>query len=147
MLGTVAILPWAISGLPTDDAPTETAITQQPLTALGGGETVREIHQDTPFSMVALTADSLDGTTARVRAQRADGSWGPWYDAETLEGVGPERTGTHGTEPVFVGRTNTVQIAVTRAAAPAPTAPTPGPAPTPSPAARRPKRSRRARSI
>ena len=63
---------------------------QQPLTGLGGGETVREIHQDTPFSMVALTAEDLTGTSAQVRAKKSDGSWGPWYEAETLEGVGPE---------------------------------------------------------
>ena len=90
---------------------------QQPLTDLGGGETIREIHQDTPFSMVALTSQDLTGTSARVRAKKADGSWGPWYDAETLEGVGAERAaGTRGTDPVFVGRTTTVQIAVTRPA-------------------------------
>src|SRR4029079_12565203 len=87
------------------------------------GETIREIHQDTPFSMVALTADSLDGTTARIRAQHADGGWGPWYDAETLEGVGPDRPDTHGTEPIFVGRTHTVQIAVTRTPPPPAAAP------------------------
>lgn len=126
MLGTVAILPWAIGGLPEENPSAETAISQQPLSDLGTGETIREIHQDTPFSLVALTADDLDGTTARVRAKRADGSWGPWYVAEALDGVGPERPDTHGTEPVFVGRTNTVQIAVSRAA-PAPEATEPGP--------------------
>lgn len=116
MLGTVAILPWAISGLPEDSATENwaTSISQQPLAELGGGETIREIHQDDPFSLVALTADSLDGTSARIRAKREDGSWGPWYEAEALVGVGPEQRDTHGTEPVFVGRTNTVQIAVTR---------------------------------
>jgi uncharacterized protein with LGFP repeats len=128
VLGTVALLPLAVNGLPTEGARAEssaTAITEQPLNELGGGETIREIHQDTPFSLVALTAESLQGTTARVRAKRPDGNWGPWYAAETLEGVGPDRPETHGTEPVFVGRTNTVQIAVTRA--------TPAPAPRPGP--------------
>ncbi len=87
----------------------------QPLAELGGGRTVREIHQDTPFSMVALTSGDLTGTTARVRAKKDDGSWGPWYDAETLEGVGPtSHDAPRGTEPVFVGRTTTVQIEVTR---------------------------------
>ena len=97
-------------------------LAQQPLSRLGGGETVREIHQDTPFSMVALTADDLTGTSARVRAKKSDGSWGPWYEAEALEGVGPDTRGLRadGTEPVFVGRTTTVQIAVTRPAAPHP---------------------------
>ena len=49
------------------------------LTGIGGGETVREVHQDTPFSLVALTAADLSGTSARVRAKKSDGSWGPWY--------------------------------------------------------------------
>ena len=122
------MLPWAINGLPGDNdaRPSLEApqLVQQPLTGIGGGETIREIHQDTPFSMVALTATDLTGTSARVRAKKADGSWGPWYEAEALEGVGPEGSGPRGTDPVFVGRTTTVQIAITRPADAAPTGPT-----------------------
>ncbi len=92
----------------------QTQLAQQPLTGLGGGETIREVHQDTPFSLVALTAADLSGTSARVRAKKADGSWGPWYAAENLDGVGEGSTAPRGTEPVFVGLTTTVQIAVTR---------------------------------
>jgi uncharacterized protein with LGFP repeats len=127
---TIVVLPWAIDGLPagTDERPqiNETQLTQQPLTGLGGGETIREIHQDTPFSLVALTAEDLTGTSARIRARKPDGSWGPWYDAETLEGVGEESPGPSGTEPVFVGHTTAVQIAVTRPASAAVTT-TPAP--------------------
>ena len=81
---------------------------------IGGGETVREISQDTPFSMVALTGSDLTGTSARVRAKRADGSWGPWYHAERFElgSEDVEGNGTHGTDPVYVGETTAVQIAV-----------------------------------
>ena len=70
--------------------------------------------------MVALTGADLTGTSARVRAKRPDGTWGPWYDAETLEAVGPD-------DPAASDRaaptrsssgTTTVQIAVTRPAAP-----------------------------
>jgi uncharacterized protein with LGFP repeats len=118
----------AIHGVSGDDAPRRTPeaprLAEQPLTNLGGGETVREIRQDTPFSMVALTAGDFAGTTARVRARKADGSWGPWYEAEPMDGVGPESGAVglasprppalRGTEPVFVGRTTAVQIAVTR---------------------------------
>ena len=121
VVATVFILPWALDGvpgsedgLPSDAAP---AVTQQPLNDLGGGESIREVHQDTPFSMVALTSQDLSGTSARVRARKADGSWGPWYEAENLDGVGPDAAGLRGTEPIFVGRTNTVQIAVSRPAA------------------------------
>jgi uncharacterized protein with LGFP repeats len=117
LAATVVLLPWAISGVPDRDDPPAMAapqLVQQPLTDLGGGETIRELHQDTPFSMVALTADDLTGTSARVRAKKDDGSWGPWYDAEHLDGVGADLPGPRGTDPVFVGRTTTVQIAVTR---------------------------------
>ncbi|MGH3584095.1 MAG: peptidoglycan recognition protein family protein, partial [Mycobacterium sp.] len=115
---TAVILPLAVFGTPgePEKAPrtTKTLIAERPLTAVGSGETVRELHQDTPFSMVALTADDLTGTSARVRAKKPDGSWGPWYNAENLDGVGPEGSGVRGTDPVFVGRTTDVQIAVTR---------------------------------
>ncbi|EUA41789.1 N-acetylmuramoyl-L-alanine amidase family protein [Mycobacterium avium subsp. avium 2285 (R)] len=53
-----------------------TQLTEQPLIGLGAGVTVREISQQTPFSLVALTGD-LAGTSTRVRARRRDGSWGP----------------------------------------------------------------------
>jgi uncharacterized protein with LGFP repeats len=126
---TIVILPWTINGLPAgnDEHPVtdQPKLAQQPLTGLGGGVTVREVHQDTPFSLVALTAQDLTGTSARVRARKADGSWGPWYDAETLEGVGEGSSGLRATEPVFVGRTNTVEIAVTRPAGAAASGPAP----------------------
>jgi uncharacterized protein with LGFP repeats len=124
---TVLMLPWATvpdqRHRPAD--PEDTQLVQHPLVGLGGGLTIREISQSTSFSMVALTGGDLAGTSARVRAKRADGSWGPWYDAETLDSgpgsdaaAGPagSRNGSHGTEPVFVGATTTVQIAVTRPA-------------------------------
>jgi uncharacterized protein with LGFP repeats len=117
---TVLVLPWAINGLPPENATPETPlataplIVERPLT-VGGGETVRDIHQDTPFSLVALTAADLSGTSARFRAQQSDGSWGPWYDADAMDGSDDTTPGTvKGTEPIFVGRTTHVQIAVTR---------------------------------
>ncbi|WP_163886882.1 N-acetylmuramoyl-L-alanine amidase [Mycolicibacterium hippocampi] len=128
LAATVVLLPWAISGAPGDDPTPQVAapeVAQQPLTDLGGGETIREIHQETPFSMVALTAEDLTGTTARVRAEKPDGTWGPWYEAEQLGGVGADLPGPRGTEAVFVGRTTTVQIAVTRPADAPATAPAP----------------------
>lgn len=97
----------------------ETQLAEQPLIGLGGGVTVRQISQDTPFSLVALTGD-LAGTSTRVRAKHLDGSWGPWYQTE-YETAAPDGTtaagsleGPRGTDPVFVGTTTTVEIAVTR---------------------------------
>jgi uncharacterized protein with LGFP repeats len=113
-------------GPPTHD----TQLTEQPLVGLGGGVTVREVTQDKPFSLVALTGD-LAGTSTRVRAKRPDGSWGPWYQTEYETGA-PDRSpasgagvagsdqpagpteGPRSTDPIFVGATMTVQIAVTR---------------------------------
>ncbi len=122
------LLPWAVGGAPGSHDESQIAapeMVQQPLAGLGGGETVREIHQDTPFSMVALTSQDLTGTSARVRAKKDDGAWGPWYETEPLEGVGADLPGPRGTEPVFVGRTTTVQIAVTRPSDAPQTAPAP----------------------
>lgn len=135
MVVTVAILAGAMgptAGHARGPIPSEAPqLTQQPLTGLGGGVTVREVNQRTPFSMVALTGADLTGTSARVRAERPDGSWGPWYDTETLES-GREETshGSPGTEAVFVGRTTTVQIAITRPLG-APVTPPPGGRPKP----------------
>ncbi|MFI6870949.1 N-acetylmuramoyl-L-alanine amidase [Nocardia sp. NPDC050406] len=83
------------------------------------GAQVKEITRDTPFSMVALTAKQLAGTTAMIRAKRADGSWGEWFTAEPVDttakdGVPDAKTGT---EPIYVGNTKAVQILLTRKAA------------------------------
>ncbi len=132
---TVVIVSWVgdardrgTSGPPPERG---TRLVEQLLVGLGAGVTVREISQDTPFSLVALTGD-LAGTSTRVRAKRPDGSWGPWYQTE-YETAAPDPTsrtggddsarsnhpagvteGPRGTDPVFVGTTTTVQIAVTR---------------------------------
>jgi uncharacterized protein with LGFP repeats len=133
---TVVMLPWAISGLPGDrtdehrTAPGQTKLAEQPLTGLPPGESIREVSQATPFSMVALTSADMTGTTVRVRAKRPDGTWGPWYKADTGEAEAMDPAGPHGvrgTEPVFVGRTTAVQIAINRrAGAPPATPPPPG---------------------
>jgi uncharacterized protein with LGFP repeats len=138
MAATVVIVGWLLNRPGDAPAPTpahDTQLAQHALVGLGGGVTVRELTQDTPFSLVALTGD-LAGTSTRVRAKRADGSWGPWYQAEYLTeapdpgGTGPA-DGPRSTDPVFVGTTTDVQLAITRPIdAPvtlAPTAPAPEP--------------------
>ena len=128
-IATVLILPWALkagTGLRSADQPgippsaAATTLHEQSLPDLDSGVTVREITQDEPFSMVALTGADLSGMSARIRARQPDGSWGPWY-ATAHEAPQPQ-PGPHpadaptpeGTEPVFVGQTTAVQIAVTR---------------------------------
>ncbi len=128
---TVVIVSWvgdAIRdrGAPDPSRPRGTEVAEQPLVGLGGGVSIREVTQDTPFSLVALTGD-LAGTSTRVRAKRPDGSWGPWYQteyetaapdsgpagSESARPAGPSE-GPRSTDPLFVGTTRTVQIAVTR---------------------------------
>ena len=139
VVATAVLVPLGVHAAPREPSPAPVATTplivERPLASVGGGETIRDVHQSTPFAMVALTADDLSGTSVHVRAKKADGSWGPWYEAETLAGVGPEAAGpctspgrcapapVRGTDPVFVGRTTDVQISVKR---PAPTLPPPG---------------------
>ena len=124
------LVPLAVNGSTEQhQAPTadDTILVQQPLAGVGGGETIREISQATPFSMVALTGNDLSGTAARVRAKRPDGSWGAWYHAHNMHPNtnGTTATGPHGTDPVFVGSTTSVQIAVIRPSdAPVTVAPT-----------------------
>ncbi|OSC41532.1 cold-shock protein [Mycobacterium decipiens] len=134
MAATVVIVAWMLNRPPAsthEPSPTpDTHLAQQPLVGLGGGVTVRELTQDTPFSLVALTGD-LAGTSTRVRAKHPDGSWGPWYQTEyETEARDP---GPRSTDPVFVGTTNTVQIAVTRPIDAPVTQPPAGPAPNGSP--------------
>src|ERR1700731_3350269 len=121
---TVVIVTWIVDPTRQSARPPppvrDTQLSEQPLTGLGGGVTVRELTQDTPFSLVALTGD-LAGTSTRVRAKRPDGSWGPWYQTE-YETAAPDAglasggtiEGPRSTDPVFVGATTTAQIAVTR---------------------------------
>ena len=107
-----------VSGTIGHDVPNadDTILVHQPLAGVGGGETIREISQSAPFSMVALTGNDLTGTSARVRARQTDGSWGTWCDTENLESNSDDTVvgGPRGTDPVFVGSTTTVQIAITR---------------------------------
>ncbi len=128
---TVVIVSWVSDvkrdrGSPGPARPPDTELAEQPLLGLGGGVTVREITRDQPFSLVALTGD-LAGTSTRVRAKRPDGSWGQWYQTEyetAAPDAGPAGNasgrpagpseGPRSTDPVFVGTTRTVQIAVTR---------------------------------
>ncbi|MGN2634862.1 N-acetylmuramoyl-L-alanine amidase [Nocardia takedensis] len=98
------------------------------------GAQVKEVSRDTPFSVVALTARNLAETTAMVRAKQADGKWGTWYRTEQVDTRRDDSGAadrTSGTEPIYVGNTNAVQILVTRKdAASAPVAPgAPGVAP------------------
>ncbi|GAD84919.1 hypothetical protein FEK33_00980 [Nocardia asteroides NBRC 15531] len=81
------------------------------------GAQVKELTQDTPFSMVAVTARDLVNTTTKLRARQQDGNWGPWYDADPVDTRATDHTPADaptGTEPIYVGETTAVQMLVTR---------------------------------
>ncbi|WP_032381074.1 N-acetylmuramoyl-L-alanine amidase [Rhodococcoides fascians] len=80
------------------------------------GAAVKEISQDTPFSMVALTSEQLNGASAQVRRQLEDGSWGPWLQTAPVDSTADDSVpaaGKQGTEPIFVGLTKAVQVLLT----------------------------------
>ena len=75
LAATIVVLPWAINGSPGSGQhrgplAEETILSQQSLAGIGGGETLRELRQDEPFSMVAVTGTDLTGTSARIRPAR-----------------------------------------------------------------------------
>lgn len=151
MAATVVLVSWLADttrdrGTPGAPPSRGTQLVEQPLVGLGAGVTVREISRPTPFALVALTGD-LAGTSTRVRAKRPDGSWGRWYQTE-YETAAPDGAtaagsleGPRGTDPVFVGTTTTVQIAVTRPLDAAVTlgAPPAGGGPPPAPPSEKPE--------
>ncbi|PTR22489.1 uncharacterized protein with LGFP repeats [Rhodococcus sp. OK519] len=103
-----SLTPMTPSAVPSDIAdPVPTPGTASPETL---GATVKEVTQDTPFSMVGVTAANLESSVTQLRAQLADGSWGAWITPDLVDG---SSNGKQGTEPVFVGETNAVQILVT----------------------------------
>ncbi|MDX5961903.1 N-acetylmuramoyl-L-alanine amidase [Rhodococcus opacus] len=79
------------------------------------GVTVKELSRDTPFRMVALTSNGRPTPAAEVRAKQPDGSWGPWFSTtqiDTPRKDGSTTPGKQGTEPIYVGKTTTVQVLV-----------------------------------
>ena len=74
-----------------------------------GPRNVKEFSRDEPFSLFALSWQGQRDLAAFFRAQREDGSWGPWYDADLLNEEVTDRTGT---EPIFLEPTHKVQVAV-----------------------------------
>ena len=80
------------------------------------GTQVKAIHRDKPFSLVALSAKDMSGNVGHVRAQKADGSWGPWLNAEALGWRSNTPGALTGTDPIYVGKTKDVQIMLNSAA-------------------------------
>ncbi|SIS21210.1 N-acetylmuramoyl-L-alanine amidase [Williamsia sterculiae] len=117
---------------PTSPASSTPSASSTPADAPAGA-VVKEIKRDTPFSMVGLTWDGLSDTTPYIRAKKPNGDWGPWYAADP-EDAGVRKSPTdplrQGSEPIWVGDTTWVQVAVTRKGVAVPGEP--GTAPSPS---------------
>ncbi|WP_255450128.1 N-acetylmuramoyl-L-alanine amidase [Skermania sp. ID1734] len=112
-------------------APVQLGPDQLPSGVSDLGATVKEITRDSPFSMIALTAKSLSNSVAHVRVRLPDGTWGPWVTIDPLMTGGSDKTGPNGifgTEPVYVGDTNAVQVLISHPVS----APVPPPAPAPA---------------
>lgn len=76
----------------------------------GGPRTVKEFTRDEQFSMFALTWYGQQDLAAFVRAELADGSWGPWHSLEPL--AEPGLDGKIGTELLYIEPTNKVQVSI-----------------------------------
>ncbi|GAB3594889.1 N-acetylmuramoyl-L-alanine amidase [Corynebacterium faecale] len=87
------------------DDPAITAQGEEP-----GPRTVKEFQREEPFSMFALTWTGDRDITAFVRAEMADGSWTEWFDMEPISAESPESNGTRGTDLIFHGSTNRIQV-------------------------------------
>ena len=74
-----------------------------------GPKAVKEFHRDEEFSQFALTWTGEHDVPAFVRAKQADGSWTQWL---SLDDIGTEGPGKHGTELIYVGPTHDVQVSV-----------------------------------
>ncbi|MDY3128199.1 MAG: N-acetylmuramoyl-L-alanine amidase [Corynebacterium sp.] len=74
-----------------------------------GPRAVKEFRQDEKFSQFAVTWEGDKDLAAFVRAEQADGTWSEWYD---LEPMGIESTGVNGTDLIYVGETNAVQVSL-----------------------------------
>ncbi|NMM83841.1 cold-shock protein [Rhodococcus sp. SRB_17] len=87
------------------------------------GAVVKQLTRDTPFSMVALTSDTVDSAKSKIRALSEDGIWGPWFTPDAIDSASSDQATNSGsaTEPVYVGLTKAIQI-LTPPSAPAPVA-------------------------
>lgn len=89
---------------------TNVVVDDPAVTAQGEGEgarTVKEFQRDEQFSSFALTWSGQKDVTAFVRAEQEDGTWSQWYDLEPMVN---NETGTNGTELIWHGPTNKVQV-------------------------------------
>lgn len=72
----------------------------------------REVHTDTPFSMVGLTWQGTAPGSMRIRHLEHDG-WSTW--TRLAPSSNPGRSQVHGSEPMWTGPTTGIQVRASRA--------------------------------
>lgn len=118
-----------VAGATPVDPATPIAPDQLPPEVAGAvGAKVKEVNRAVPFSMIAVTATDLANSDAKVRVKQPDGSWSQWWSTENIDNRNTQ--GRSGTEPIYVGNTNAVQVLVTKKTQPA--APLPDAVPVPA---------------
>ncbi|MDY6049404.1 MAG: N-acetylmuramoyl-L-alanine amidase [Corynebacterium sp.] len=76
--------------------------------------TVKEFRTDFTFSVFALTWLGPRDSAVFFRALTPEGTWGPWYDAAPLD-LGFDEDNplvTHGTDPIYIEKTQGVQVSM-----------------------------------
>ena len=94
----------------------ETVVVDDPAIASqgdgSGPRAVKQFHRDETFSSFAVTWKGSRDVAAFVRAKQPDGSWSEWYDMDAMSYSGDDPSATNGTELIFVGDTNDVQVSI-----------------------------------
>jgi len=119
-----AVTPTAVEQVPLSNVPAATDGAAAPsvpgrvvASAAGSaGPAVREFARPAPFSMAAIrwTAAAATPAEMHVRAQQANGTWGPWYSLSPMDAAGDGDAAATATDPVFVGHTNALQVQAPR---------------------------------
>ncbi len=103
-------IPTELLPAPADPAaPTETPVQDEEFP----GAVVKQLTRDAPFSMVALTSDTVDSAQSKIRALSEDGIWGPWFSPDAIDAEQTTKT-LSATEPLYVGLTKAIQILTPR---------------------------------
>ena len=79
--------------------------------AQGDGESrraVKQFHRDETFNMFAVTWEGKRDINSFVRSKQQDGSWSEWLPMDAMNYT----EGKNGTELIFVGDTNDVQVSM-----------------------------------
>jgi len=113
-----AVTPTAVEQVPLSNLPAATDGAGAPsvpgrvvASAAGSaGPAVREFARPAPFSMAAIRWTAATPAEMHVRAQQANGTWGPWYSLSPMDAAGDGDAAATATDPVFVGHTNALQV-------------------------------------